>query len=36
MFNVGERTWEQKGIKHVQMLGLEDKRKIIWWYPLVL
>ncbi len=29
MFNGGERTWEQKGTKHVQMLGLEDKRKII-------
>lgn len=29
MFNGGERTQEQKGTKHVQMLGLEDKRKII-------
>jgi hypothetical protein len=29
MFNGGERTREQKGTKHVQMLGLEDKRKII-------
>jgi hypothetical protein len=29
MFNGGENTQEQKGTKHVQMLGLEDKRKII-------
>jgi hypothetical protein len=26
--NGGERTWEPKGTKHVQMLGLEDKRQV--------
>jgi len=29
MFNHGEKTWEQKGTKHVQKLGLKYKRKII-------
>ncbi len=27
--NVGERTWENKGSKHIQVLGMEDKRQII-------
>jgi hypothetical protein len=27
--NGGEKTWEPKGTKHVQMLGLEDKRQVI-------
>jgi hypothetical protein len=26
--NSGERTWEPKGTKHVQVLGLEDKRQM--------
>jgi hypothetical protein len=28
ILNGGERTWEPKGIEHVQVLGLEDKRQI--------
>ncbi len=26
--NGNEKTWEPKGTKHVQMLGLEDKRQV--------
>jgi len=26
--NGGEKTWEPKGTKHVQMLSLEDERKM--------
>jgi len=26
--NGGERIWESKGTKHVQVLGLEDKRQM--------
>jgi len=36
MFNHGEKTWEQKGTKHVQKLGLKYKRKLLWWYLLML
>ncbi len=25
---VGERTWESKGSKHIQVLGMEDKRQV--------
>jgi hypothetical protein len=24
----GDRTWETKGAKHIQILGIEDKRQI--------
>ncbi len=27
--NDGERTWESKGTKHVQVLGLEDEKKVM-------
>jgi hypothetical protein len=26
--NGGEKTWEPKGSKHVQVLGFEDKRQV--------
>jgi hypothetical protein len=25
----GDRTWETKGAKHIQVFGIEDKRQII-------
>jgi hypothetical protein len=25
---IGERTWESKGSKHIQVLGVEDKRQV--------
>ncbi len=25
---IGERTWENKGSKHIQVLGVEDKRQV--------
>ncbi len=28
VLNGGERTWEPKGTKHVQVLGFEDKRQV--------
>jgi hypothetical protein len=27
--NGGEKTWEPKGTKYVQMLGLEDKKQVM-------
>ncbi len=26
---IGERTWENKGSKHIQVLGVEDKKQVI-------
>jgi hypothetical protein len=28
LYHVGERTWEKKGSKDIQVLGVEDKRQI--------
>jgi hypothetical protein len=29
VFTIGKHTWENKGSKHVHVLGIEDKRQVI-------